>query len=253
MKTEEPTKTFALDSNPQTLHGIWRVVPSPSLTEILAQGGLDFQILDCEHGAYDYQTLQADMTACALHQCQPFVRVSGRDKVEVQRVLDLGARGVVFPQLSSVEEFANAAAMMDHWPKGTRGFNPFVRTYKYGQAGGTAVVDRPWFVPIIETLEAVELLDRILEIERIDMIYVGSYDLSAQLGCAGKMDTPELIAVVDRIFDVAQARGIRVGMMALSTPKGRALMDGGIGAIVHGVESHRILESISNIVGSVRD
>lgn len=235
------------------IHGIWRVIPSPSLTEIFAQSGLDFQILDCEHGAYDYQTLQADMTACDLHQCRPFVRVSGVDKVEVQRVLDLGARGVVFPQLSSKEDFGAAAAMMDHSPTGSRGFNPFVRTYKYGQPGGTSVEARPWFVPIVETLAAVESLESILEIDRIDMIYVGSYDLSAQLGCAGKMDAPELLEVIDRIFDTAQEHGVRVGMMALSTQIGRKMIQRGVKAIVHGVESHRLLQSMTDIIGPIKE
>ena len=109
------------------LHGIWRIIPNASLTEIIAQSGFNFQILDREHGAYDYDTLQADITACDARGCAPFVRVSGKDNVEVQRCLDLGAHGLVFPQLSTPEEFARASAMMDHAPVGTRGFNPFVQ------------------------------------------------------------------------------------------------------------------------------
>jgi 4-hydroxy-2-oxoheptanedioate aldolase len=76
----------------QVLHGIWRIIPSPMLTEALAQGGLDFQILDCEHGAYDFATLLPDILACERQDCAAFVRVSGTDRIEVQRCLDLGAR-----------------------------------------------------------------------------------------------------------------------------------------------------------------
>ncbi len=60
------------------------------LTEILAQCGFDFQILDCEHGGYDYATLLPDILACERQGCAPLVRVSGTDPVEVQRCLDLG-------------------------------------------------------------------------------------------------------------------------------------------------------------------
>jgi 4-hydroxy-2-oxoheptanedioate aldolase len=234
---------------PSPLHGIWRIIPSPACTEILAQSGFDFQILDAEHGGYDYQTLLTDVIACEAHQCAPWIRVSGSDQVEVQRCLDLGARAIVFPQLANYGDFAAAAAMMDHAPAGVRGFNPFVRAYGYGTGSPPA---RPWFVPIIETLTAVEQLDRILQLERIDLIYIGSYDLSTQLGVAGRMDAPELTRVFDRIFERCHAAGKRVGAMALTGATVAALTARKIDALVHGVESHRLKQAMTGIVQGAR-
>jgi 4-hydroxy-2-oxoheptanedioate aldolase len=241
--------TRSADASVVPLHGIWRIIPSPACTEILAQSGLDFQIFDCEHGAYDYQTLLADIIACEANHCVPWVRVSGTDKVEVQRCLDLGARAVVFPQLATYADFAAAAAMMDHAPAGTRGFNPFVRAYGYGTPV-TAV--RPWFVPIIETLAAVEQLESIVKLDRIDLFYIGSYDLSAQLGVAGKMDAPELTRVVDRIIHTCRAAGKEVAAMALAEPTVRDLVARGVRTLVHGVESHRFKQAMAGIVQASR-
>ena len=232
------------------LHGIWRIVPSPALTEIIAQSGFDFQILDAEHGGYDYQTLLTDGMACEANRCQPWIRVSGTDKVEVQRCLDLGARAIVFPQLATVDDFAAAAAMMDHAPAGVRGFNPFVRAYGYGTPGAPS--PRPWCVPIIETLAAVEQLDRILQLERIDLIYIGSYDLSTQLGVAGNMEAPQLTQVFDHIFERCHAAGKRVGAMALSAAAIDALTGRGFDALVHGVESHRLKQAMLGIIPGAR-
>lgn len=243
MTTEPPTSA-------DVLHGLWRIMPSPMLTETLAQGGLDFQILDCEHGAYDYATLLPDIIACENQGCSPWIRVSGTDKVEVQRCLDLGARGLVFPQLAEPEAFAAAAAMMDYAPAGTRGFNPFVRAGGYGMTSRGAATGRPWFVPIVETLSAAYQIGAIAQIERIDMVYIGVYDLSAQLGCPGQMDSPELARIVDQIL-VACARAEKpVGMMALSAVAARSLIARGVRGIVHGVESHRMTQAMHDIIAS---
>jgi 2-keto-3-deoxy-L-rhamnonate aldolase RhmA len=240
------------------LHGLWRIVPSPMLTELLAQSGLDFQILDCEHGAYDYATLLPDILACERHGCAPFVRVSGTDKVEVQRCLDLGAQGIVFPQLTDPAQFAAAGAMMDYAPAGTRGFNPFVRASRYGAAviagatppgGGSG---RPWFIPIVETLAAAEQIDAIVRLDRIDLVYIGVYDLSAQLGCPGQMDAPALTAVVARVLAACARARKPAGMMSLSDVAARRLADQGVTALVHGVESHTIKQAMSAIVQPLR-
>ncbi len=215
------------------------------LTEILAQSGFDFQILDCEHGAYDCATLLPDILACERHGCAPLVRVSGTDPVEVQRCLDLGARGLVFPQLATPEAFVRAGAMMDYAPAGTRGFNPFVRAGDYGSA---STRPRPWFIPIVETLTAARAIDAIVRQERIDLIYIGSYDLSAQLGCPGQMEAPELVALVDSIVAACQAAGKPVGLMALSAAAARRLTERGVQAVVHGVESHRIKAAMTAVV-----
>lgn len=238
----------------KTLHGIWRVIPSPMLTEILAQAGMDFQLLDCEHGAYDYSTLLPDILACERHGSAAIIRVSGTDKVEVQRCLDLGARGLVFPQLAGAADFAAAAAMMDYAPIGTRGFNPFVRAGGYGLPSVRGAVSaRPWFMPIVETLEAARQIDEIAHIERIDIIYIGAYDLSAQLGCPGRMDTPELIRLMDHILAACARAGKPVGLMALSPDSARTFATRGVQAIVHGVESHRLKQAAQTILQPLRD
>lgn len=236
------------------LHGLWRTVPSPALTEICALGGFHFQILDCEHGGYDYATLLADVMACERHGCRPLVRVGGADRIQVQRCLDLGARGIVFPQLATVEDFTRAAAMMDYAPAGTRGYNPFVRAADYGsRRAGAPAAGRPWCVPIVETLAAVEQIEAIVRLDRIDLVYVGVYDLSAQLGCPGVLNTPELAQRLDRIVAACRGAAKPVAMMALSAEAARRLAARGVQALVHGVESHRLAESMSDFLAPLLD
>ncbi len=224
----------------QPLHGIWRILPSVSLTEIIAQSGFDFQILDCEHGGYDYDTLLKDIIASQLHNSSPFVRVSGINKVEVQRCLDLGAHGIVFPQLNSYDDFKIAAELMEYAPRGIRGFNPFVRVGGYGIGDKPANPVKPICIAIIETLQAVNELETIVTIDGIDMFYIGSYDLSAQLGCIGEMNSPILIDVVDRIISVCSNAGKRVSLMIHDKVQFEATAAKGVSVFVHAVDSYKI-------------
>ena len=179
-------------------HGIWRITPSMTLTEIIAQSDFDFQIFDCEHGGYDYQTLEQDIRVCQLMNCSAYVRVTGLDKVEVQRCLDLGADGIVFPQLNNYSDFKYATSLIQYPPNGIRGFNPFVRAGKYGFEN--IEEKKLKCIAIIETIQAVEEIDEILALEDLDLVYIGVYDLSAQLNCMGIMDSTQLIKGVNELI-----------------------------------------------------
>lgn len=230
----------------QTLNGIWRIIPSPVLTEIIAQSGFHFQILDCEHGAYDYATLLDDIRVCDQYHTSAFIRVSGLDKVEVQRCLDLGAHGIVFPQLTGYQDFAAATRLLHYAPQGDRGYNPFVRAAGYGIERQER--KRPLCIVIIETLQAVEELDQIVQLEGIDIIYIGSYDLSAQLDCIGQMDHPKLMGVVDTIIEKCKFAHKKVGVMTMSAEHQQKFAGKGVHVFVHGVDSYQINKAFTALI-----
>lgn len=232
------------------LNGIWRVMPSATVSEIIAQSGFDFQILDCEHGAYDYHTLEADIRACDLHKCEAFVRVSGLNNVEVQRCLDLGAGGIVFPQLANYNDFKRAVQLIQYAPAGVRGFNPFVRAWKYGVESGE--IKKPLCMTIVETLQAVSELDEILKIDGIDMIYIGSYDLSAQLDCIGKMDDPRLVKVVNEIIKKCNDASKPVGVMVSGPEQYTISKQKGVNFFVHTVDTYKIKQLFTNTIQQVK-
>lgn len=220
-------------------HGIWRVMPSPNITEIIAQSGFDFQIFDLEHGGYDFNTLYADICTCELHNSVPFVRVSGLNKVEVQRCLDLGAKGIIFPQLNSFEDFKAASKMLIYAPDGIRGFNPFVRSNRYGVANSPKNIKLKC-ITIIESLEAVNELEKIVTLSNIDMIYIGVYDLSAQLGCIGDMENIELINVINKIIMICNTNRMKISIMIHSVNQFQFYAEMGISTFVHAVDTFRI-------------
>lgn len=232
------------------MHGTWRIIPSSPMTEIIAQSGFDFQILDREHGAYDFHNLENDIRACNLHNCAPYVRVGGLDAVEVQRCLDLGAQGIVFPAMQGYDDFARATTLVKYAPEGVRGFNPFVRAWGYGFTDGKA--SKPLCITIVETLMAVKQLDDILTLQGIDMVYIGSYDLSAQLGCIGEMTNPMVVDVMDTIISKCVAASVKVSLMINGPGQYSHFKSKGVTSFVHTVDSHQLKKAFTNAIDELK-
>ncbi len=231
-------------------HGIWRILPSQTITEIIAQSGYDFQIFDGEHGSYDFTTLENDIRISKQNCCSPWVRVSGLNKVEVQRCLDMGAEAIVFPQLSKYEEFVEATKLIDFMPNGVRGFNPFVRAFGYGFQTTTA--EKPKCVVIIETLDAVAELDKILSLKDIAIIYIGAYDLSAQLGHIGELNHPVVLKVINEIIEKCTIHAKAVGVMISNPEQFEYFKNKKVNTFLHKVDSFQIKNTFTNILNQYK-
>jgi 4-hydroxy-2-oxoheptanedioate aldolase len=230
-------------------HGMWRVIPSMFITEIICQSDYDFQIFDCEHGSYSFESIHNDVRICKSLKSQAYVRVSGLNAVEVQKCLDLGADGIVFPQLSSYQDFYTATKLMNFPSQGKRGFNPFVPAGKYGF---DKLNDNSKCIVIIETLEAVKNLDKILSINRIDIIYIGAYDLSSQLNCAGEMRDPKLLELIDEVIVKSLKHSKEVGLIIDGKINYEYYKKLGVSYFVHLVESFQIKKSLKSIIDKIK-
>lgn len=232
-------------------HGIWRIIPSIALTDIIAQSKYDFQILDCEHGSYDFHTLDQDIKICHLNQSLAYVRVSGLNKVEVQRCLDLGADGIVFPQLNKYEDFRLATKMIQYAPKGIRGYNPFVPAGKYGYENISE--KKITCIAIIETLDAINQLDQILSISELDILYIGVYDLSAQLDCIGVMNSPKLLMIMEEIIEKCKKASKQIGLMINRLDDYQKFKDKGVNVFVHSVDSYVLKTTFLNTLNNFKE
>lgn len=238
----------------QPVFGVWSILNAPAVTEIFATAGLDFQILDMEHGVYDMASLDAGVRACEGAGCAPLVRVPGLNPSAIQSCLDLGAYGVVVPQVAGEGEARRAVEACKFPPHGTRGFNPFTRAGNYGAdiGGPSRKVDNAFglTVVIVENLASYQELDRILEIPDLDVVYLGVYDMSAALGCMGEMSHPAVRTFVEDAAARTLKAGKAVGVMA-GKPEDIAYYLGlGARFIVYGVDSHVIYKAVRDGMAS---
>lgn len=234
---------------PGFLLGTWSIVPSPMVVEMSVAAGLDFVILDLEHGAHDLSSLATSITAARARGGCALVRVPSPDHPSTQSALDLGATGLVFPRVRTVAEASRAVAATRLAPRGQRGYNPFTSDNDFGLGAG--LPEDPVAVVIIECRDAVTVLDEILAIDGLDGIYLGVYDMSVELGHPGQVDHPDVRKFVTEATRAAVAAGRWVGAMATSHQGLRALRDAGVQLLVYGTDTSVYADAVRRAVGTL--
>ena len=201
--------------NGEAVIGTFVGLGHPDVTEMLSRIGFDWLLLDAEHSSLSFETMENLMQAMNGTDCVPIVRPQWNDPVQIKRILDIGAYGVLVPWVNSKEEAENAVKACRYPPEGIRGYGPRRAgrfDLKYFETANTEIL-----VAIqIETKQAMENLEDILSVPGVDACYVGPYDLSCNLGLGlpPKWDNPEYLAAFDRILAVAKKYQKPAGMFA---------------------------------------
>lgn len=228
----------------EALAGIWSLIPHAQVVGTLARAGFDFVLLDCEHGGYDFGTLESAIATCELYGASPLVRAPGADAFFIQRALDLAADGVVVPQVADADAAARAVAMAHFAPHGTRGYNPFTRAGNFGiapQAKLAAGV--PFTGVLVESPAAAEALPAIAALPMLDFVYLGVYDYSVALGAPGQVDDVRVHAFVERAARICRDAGKAVGTTAMSAVQVERLVSAGVNVLVYGTDTWLIAEA----------
>ena len=220
------------------LAGIWSLIPHAQVAGTLATAGFDFVILDCEHGGYDFGALEGAIAACEQGGAAALVRVPGPDAFFVQRALDLGADGIVVPQVPDAVAAERAVAMAHFAPDGTRGFNPFTRAGRFGIPPQPKLARGfPFTGVLVESPAAAEELERIAMLPRLDLIYLGVFDYSVALGIPGQVDDPRVRAFVERAARIGRAAGKAVGTTAMTPAQVEWLTRVGVNVLLYGTDT----------------
>lgn len=171
------------------VYGTWCLLPSPEVINVLAKAGLDFVLIDMEHGPMDYALAQKMIMAAESGGCEAIIRVAKNDEADVLRALDIGASGVIVPHIESVADRERAISYMKYPPLGIRGFSPYTRAGGFSSRPGHTVTTNKRVLTgiIIEGKEGLNNLAAILDDAELDIVYVGTYDLSVILGVPGEV------------------------------------------------------------------
>ncbi|HVE50121.1 MAG TPA: aldolase/citrate lyase family protein [Casimicrobiaceae bacterium] len=222
----------------RTLAGIWSVIPHSQVVGTLATAGFDFVILDCEHGGYDYASLEASIGACESGGAASLVRAPGGDAFFIQRALDLGADGIVVPQVATAADAERVVRMAHFAPLGTRGYNPYTRGGFYGITPARKyVAGYPFTGVLIESPAAESELATIVELPQLDLVYLGIFDYSVALGIPGNVEDLRVQSFVARAARMARDAGKAVGTTAMNAPQAQRLIDAGVNVLLWGTDT----------------
>jgi len=229
--------------------GIWSIIPSPVVAEIIGLSGLDFAILDMEHGIFDMASLDACVRAVESAGAAPLVRIPGMNSSAAQWALDLGCYGIVVPQIRDAGDAATVVGMAKYAPQGVRGYNPFTRAANYANPADnrSGKLDNGFSLTtvIIESRSALDDLDAICATPGIDVVYMGIYDLAVGLGYDGNTRHPEVVKIVEDAIARIRAAGKAAGMMVRSEPDIERALHLGANVLVYGVDTFLIREAVA--------
>ena len=201
----------------ETLIGVFSDLASPLAAELTGRAGFDWTIVDLEHGAATEADLLALLYAVGTTSMAPLVRVPSAERLRVGRALDLGAAGIMLPQLQSAAEVREAVRYLRYPPVGSRGVALRTRGADLGALGHGEVVDtvneRLVGIVQIEAATTVADADEIAAMDEVDVLFVGPADLSHNLRIPGRFDEPVYQDSLRTVVAACQRHGKAAGIL----------------------------------------
>ncbi len=231
----------------------WLAIPSAFSAEVMAQCGWNSITVDLQHGVQDYLSMIACFQAMQAHPVTRLVRVPWNEPGIIGKALDGGAYGVICPMVNTAAQAEALVAACKYPPRGSRSNGP-VRAAIYAGAGYQQTAnDEILVMPMIETREALDNLEAILDVPGIDAIYVGPSDLGFSLGFAPKLDReePEILAIYERLLRETGKRGIKAGIHCAAADYALRMLRAGFRLVTVGNDSGLMAKAARQAVGDV--
>lgn len=176
----------------KTVLGTWAIIPSEVTANIIANAGLDFIIIDMEHGPISFETAQKMIMACEECRVSPVIRVGGVYENEILRALDIGAHCIQIPNIDTEKDVVDTIKFAKYPPIGNRGFSPYTRAGGYTKESAKILTNKAnenTLIAInVEGKKAIDNIDKILALESLDIVFIGTFDLSKALGIPGQIN-----------------------------------------------------------------
>lgn len=237
----------------ERLLGTMVTCPSPAGAEILATAGFDWLFIDAEHGPLETRDIQSilqtvgDRVAC-------IVRVSSADEVPIKKSLDLGAAGIIAPQVNTVEQAERVVQFARYAPEGSRGVG-LARAHGYGLNLESYLATANQHVTVVvqaEHVDAVRNIEAIVKVDGIDAVLIGPYDLAASLGSMGKIDEPVVTDAIEHVTRTCQKAQLPLGIFGLTAEAVQPYIERGYTLIVAGVDTLFLGQAAMRLVSKLR-
>ena len=238
----------------------WLSIPSSFSAESMAQQSWDSLTIDMQHGLIDYSSAVNMLQAISTTDITPMARVNWNEPGQIMKILDAGCYGVICPMVSNRKEAEKFVQACQYPPKGYRSFGP-IRASIYGGSDYAKHADNEILkLAMIETKEALEKLDEILDTPHLDGVYIGPADLSLAVGEEPGFDKPEdtkAYKEILRVLDAAKKRKLIAGLHNGTAEYAQKMLDKGFNLVTVGSDSRYItagaktdLEKLKGIKGS---
>ena len=237
----------------QTIINGWLSIGSAYSAEGVGHSGVHAVTVDLQHGMLGFSDALAMMQAISATPATPMVRVPSLDPAQIMHLLDAGAYGIICPMISTPEQTKTLVDACRYPPIGNRSFGPS-RGLLYGGADYVAQANETVMaIPMIETAEAVDRIEEILDVDGVDMIYLGPNDLAFALDGHVGQPRPQSEAALRHVLVAATQRGIPVGIFCSSGEEARMRVEQGFQLVTPGNDFAHLSRSMRTAVQTVLD
>jgi len=212
-----------------TING-WLHLPSSFAAEVMAHQGWESLTIDLQHGMLDYAAAVTMLQAISTTDTVPLARVPWNDPAEIMRLLDAGCYGIICPMVNTRADAEAFVGACRYPPRGYRSFGP-TRAVLYAGADYLESADHHIItMAMIETSEAVENLDDILNVAGLDAIYIGPADLSQSFGGTERSDLtePRMVEILDSILEATRRHNVVAGIYTTSADYAAMMVGKGV-------------------------
>lgn len=226
---------------------------SPQAAEILSDTGFDWLFIDAEHGTHDPLAVESliqatgDRTPC-------LVRIPAHEETWIEKMLDVGASGIIAPQVNTVAQAEQVVNYAKYPPQGERGVG-IARAHRYGAEFETYLAqanDSLLTVIQIEHKDAVANVRDLAAVEGVDVLFIGPYDLSTSMGIPGQVHDPAVQEAIAEVLGVCQEVGKIPGIFGIAPDVVSRYIDMGFTLVGIGVDTLFLSQAASEALKGVR-
>src|SRR5688572_5998303 len=187
--------------------GLWVTLESPSITEMAVALGMDWVVIDAEHGHLDWKEILEHLRATVRSDTVALVRIAELNGGLIKRALDIGADGVVVPWVETAEQLKQAVAYSRYPLDGVRGIGG-ERATCWGQClveHTSEANEHVLVVPIIETVRSARQVPAMCQVDGVEIYFFGPADFSSTAGYRGQWEGPGVAEQILQLKDTIRA------------------------------------------------
>ncbi len=237
----------------QTVYGLWVTLESASITEMAVGLGLDWVVIDAEHGHLDWKEVVEHVRAAVRSDTIALVRLAELNAGLVKRALDVGADGVVIPWVETAEQLRQAVAFACYPPRGRRGIGA-ERATAWGQALASSVAEADehvLVVPILESVTAYRNVEELVRVPGVELFFLGPADYSATAGFPGQWEGPGVAEQLLAVKDAVVRQGKHCGVVATSIDNLHERQSQGFRLLALGIDGGLLLRGLRGALAAV--
>jgi len=236
---ENKLKTRLLQN--KASYGVISPTTDPVICEYIGCCGMDFFIMDAEHGALSINDVAHMIRACEAVDITPLARINSLDKKMILQYFDAGIMGVMMPGTNTANDCIKLVEFVKYFPHGKRGLGP-VRSANYmtGKLSQAEYInfsnEQTLVFPMIETIEAVDNLKAMCAIDGVDGFILGPRDLALSMGFVDGPNHEKVKQVIEECIKIVVTAGKVFGTVAANAEQAKDLSDKGVTLLLNSIQ-----------------